>query len=149
MPQYWMIVTSKENFDITKDRDFTVQGVKSRHRKKAMEMQPGDKIMYYVTGIQKFAGIAEVTSTYFEDEDKIWKAKSKKKEEVYPWRFNIKPELILDEDDWVDSEVFKDKLEYIQKWPKEHWKLAFQGNVHNLPEADYETVKSVLQDAQS
>jgi predicted RNA-binding protein len=149
MAQYWMIVTSKENFDITKDRDFTVQGVKSRHRKKAMEMQPGDKIMYYVTGIQKFAGIAEVTSTYFEGEDKIWKAKSKKKEEIYPWRFNIKPELILDEDDWVDSEVFKDKLEYIQKWPKEHWKLAFQGNVHNLPEADYETIKSVLQDAQS
>ncbi|MCF7805255.1 MAG: EVE domain-containing protein [Candidatus Marinimicrobia bacterium] len=145
MAQYWMIVSSKENFEATKVRDFSVQGVKSRHRKKAMEMQPGDKLMYYVTGIQKFAGITEVTSTFFEGEEIIWK--SKKEGENYPWRIEIKPELILDEKDWVDSEVFKDKLQYIGKWPDKHWKLAFQGNVHSLPEEDYNTVKSILSDA--
>jgi len=143
--QYWMIVSSKDNFEATKEHDFSVQGVKSRHRKKAMEMQPGDKLMYYITGIQKFAGIAEVTSTFFEDDKPIWK--SKKKGENYPWRVEISPELILDESDWVDSEVFKDKLQYISKWPEKHWKLAFQGNVHNLPEEDYLTVKSVLNEA--
>ena len=144
-----MIVTSKENFEATQIRDFSVQGVKSRHRKKAMEMQPGDKMIYYITGVQKFAGIAEITSTYFEDEEPIWESKSKKREETYPWRVEIQPELILEEDDWVDSEVFKDKLEYIAKWPEEHWKLAFQGNVHRLPEVDYQTVKSVLTQARS
>jgi len=145
MPQYWMIVTSKENFEATRERDFSVQGVKSRHRKKAMEMQPGDKLIFYVTGLQQFAGIAEVTSEFFEGEEQIWT--SGKKDENYPWRVEIAPELILDEADWVDSEVFKDKLEHISKWPEEHWKLAFQGNVHQLPESDYHTVKSVLTDA--
>jgi len=145
MSQYWMIVSSKYNFEATKERDFTVQGVKSRHRKKAMAMQPGDKLMYYITGIQKFAGITEVTSTFFEGDEPIWK--DKKGKDNYPWRIHIKPELILDEEDWVDSDVFKDTLQYIQKWPKKHWKLAFQGNVHNLPEADYKAVKSILSEA--
>lgn len=145
MAQYWMIVSSKENFEATKARDFSVQGVKSRHRKKAMEMQPGDKLIYYITGIQKFAGIAEVASVFFEGEEEIWT--SKKKEENYPWRVEITPELILDEENWMDSEVLKEKLEHIQKWPREHWKLAFQGNVHKLPETDYKTVKSVLTEA--
>lgn len=144
MAQYWMIVTSRENYEATRDRNFTIQGVKSRHRKKAMEMQPGDKLIYYLTGIQQFAGIAEVTSTFFEDDEPIWKSKGKKKDENYPWRVHIKPERILDEDDWVDSEEFKDKLEHIKKWPAEHWKLAFQGNVHNIPAADYQTISQRL-----
>ena len=140
MAQYWIIVTSRENYEATRDRNFTIQGVKSRHRKKAMEMQPGDKLIYYVTGIQQFAGTAEVTSTFFEDDEPIWKSKGKKQDENYPWRVHIKPERILDEAGWVDSEEFKDKLEYIKKWPAEHWKLAFQGNVHNIPAADYQTI---------
>lgn len=142
MAQYWMIVTSEENFAATESRGFSMQGVKSRHRKKAMEMQPGDRLIYYITGKQQFAGIAEVTSTYFEGGEIIWH--SKKKEDSYPWRVNIKPELILPREQWVDSSIFKDKLEHIKKWPAEHWKLAFQGNVHLLPEADYRTVQSVL-----
>ncbi len=149
MANYWMIVTSKENFNATAAREFSVQGVKSRHRKKAMEMAPGDKLIYYVTGIQQFAGIAQVTSEFFEGEEMIWKSRGKKKDENYPWRVHIKPELILDEEDWVDSKVFKDTLEHIGKWPKEHWKLAFQGNVHQLQAADYETVKAVLSQQQS
>lgn len=142
MAQYWMIITSEENFAATESRSFSMQGVKSRHRKKAMQMQPGDRLIYYITGKQQFAGIAEVTSTYFEGGEIIWH--SKKKEDTYPWRVNIKPELILPRDQWVDSSVFKEKLEHIKKWPAQHWKLAFQGNVHLLPEADYRTVKSVL-----
>ncbi len=145
MPQYWMIVSSKENFEATRNRDFTVQGVKSRHRKKAMSMRPGDKLMYYITGVQKFAGITEVTSTFFEGEEPVWI--DKKGKDNYPWRVRIKPELILEESDWVDSAVFKDKLQHIQKWPEKHWKLAFQGNVHNLTQKDYNTVKSILNTA--
>lgn len=145
MAQYWMIVTSEENFAATEFRAFSIQGVKSRHRKKAMAMQPGDRLIYYITGKQQFAGIVQVTSTFFEGGEMIWH--SKKKKDTYPWRVNIKPELILDQANWVDSSVFKDKLEHIKKWPAEHWKLAFQGNVHNLQESDYEVIKSVLSDA--
>ena len=32
------------------------------------------------------------------------------------------------------------RLEYLRKWPAEHWRLGFQGNVHRLPKADYELI---------
>jgi len=142
MAQYWMIVTTEKNFEATRERNFSIQGVKSRHRKKAMAMQPGDKLVYYITGIQKFAGAAEVISTFFEGAERIWH--SKKKSELYPWRVQITPELILKKEEWVESAVFKDKLEHIKKWPEEHWKLAFQGNIHSIPESDYQTIMEVF-----
>jgi hypothetical protein len=50
-PNYWIIVGSPENFARTRARGFTVQGIKSRHRKKAEKMKPGDKIVWYLTGV--------------------------------------------------------------------------------------------------
>ena len=34
-PQYWMIVSGIGNFRASRDLGFTVQGLKSRHRRKA------------------------------------------------------------------------------------------------------------------
>src|SRR2546422_305571 len=55
---FWMLVRSADNFEATKRHGFEVQGVKSRHRKKAERMQPGDRVAYYLTGIQAFGGTA-------------------------------------------------------------------------------------------
>ena len=54
----------------------------------------------------------------------------------YPWRFATEPELVLDEADWVDAEPLKAELEHVRKWPAEHWKLAFQGQLRTAPERD-------------
>ena len=51
---YWMIVTSPENYEKTRKLRFTQQGVKSRHRRKAERMTPGDRVCWYLTGIQAF-----------------------------------------------------------------------------------------------
>ena len=63
---YWIVVGSPGNFEKTAEYGFTVQGLKSRHRKKAERMNPGDKIVYYITGKKAFAGIVTVESPYFE-----------------------------------------------------------------------------------
>ena len=65
MPNYWMIVSSAENFEISRELGFLVQGVKSRHRKKAERMEPGDRVLYYLTGVQQFGGTASITSPYY------------------------------------------------------------------------------------
>ena len=41
----------------------------------------------------------------------------------------------------MPSEAVGPGLEYVQKWPAEHWKLAFQGNLHLIPDADFETLR--------
>jgi predicted RNA-binding protein len=140
---HWMIVTSPENFARTEALKFTVQGVKSRHRKKAERMQPGDPIVYYITGEATFAGICEITSPYFEAHESIWSSPGKPDED-YPWRVKIKKVVVPPTPAPIRAEDIKNDLVFVKKWPPEHWKLAFQGNVHFLPAEDFETIKSAL-----
>src|SRR5919202_307425 len=115
-----------------------VQGIKSRHRKKAERMKPGDKIVYYLTGRKAFAGIATVTSPYFESHERIWESGDPKKAvEDYPFRVEIAPDVILPVEDAVLAEPIARQMTYVAKWPAENWTLAFQGNVHEIGEADY------------
>lgn len=92
----WIIVGSPDNYAATREQGFSVQGIKSRHRKKAETMQPGDRIVWYITGHKAFAGYATITSTYFEDHTPIWKSRDPKKDaEDYPFRVNIAPVVTL------------------------------------------------------
>ena len=97
---YWIVVGSPENFRIAIDRGFDLFGFKSTRRKATSEMQPGDKLIFYLTGMMRFGGIATVTSESFEDHTPIFQ--SKKPDEDYPFRVQTEAELILDEDDWLD-----------------------------------------------
>ena len=139
---YWMLVSSAENFEVSRSLGFTIQGMKSRHRKKAEKMQPGDKILYYLTGVQQFGGTATITSPYVEDHSPIWN--SKKKGEDYPLRVQIKPDLILDPNQFIDAKDIVPQMEYVKRWPAEHWHLAFQGNVHLLSEGDFRLIEGQL-----
>jgi hypothetical protein len=144
-PRYWIIVGSPDNFAKTAERNFTVQGMKSRHRKKAERMSPGDKIIFYLTGKKAFAAIATVTSQYFESHERIWESGDPKKAaEDYPFRVEIKPDLVLDEDDYADAQPLAARMSYTKKWPAKTWTLAFQGNVHQIGEDDYELIRSEL-----
>ncbi len=143
---YWMLVSSPENFEISRSLGFDLAGMKSRHRKKAVDVRVGDKVIFYMTKIGCFGGTAEVIGEYYEDTKKIWT--SDKPNEIYPFRFKIKPEIILNVENFVKSDVVGQDMEYTKKWPKEHWKLAFQGNVHRLPEHDYLLIKKTLESVQ-
>ena len=139
----WCLTTSPDNFSATAARNWTVQGIKSRRRRTAEELQPGDKLVYYLTRHVAFGGIVEVTSTFFEDHEPIW---SSKPGEDYPWRVSITPEVVhTDPQDWVRVEDVKDALEFPRRWPEDHWRLAFQGNIREWPVSDYEVVRSALQ----
>lgn len=136
----WLIVGSAENFEISQSHGFTVQGIKSRHRKKAGLIHPGDRMIYYLTGLQVLAGIVRVTSQFYEDHTPIWTCSSRGGE-VYPWRFRTEPELILDKTQYLPTVEVHEQLEYLKKWPPAHWRLGFQGNVHHWPMADYLLVR--------
>jgi predicted RNA-binding protein len=145
-PTYWIIVGSIDNFRRSADLGFTVQGMKSRHRKKAERMKPGDRIIYYVTGLKAFAGIATITSNYFESHDQIWKSGDPKKDaEDYPFRVKIEPDVILPETDFVAAEGVARQMTYVSKWPAENWTLAFQGNVHEIGESDYALIRQGIE----
>lgn len=145
-PTYWIIVGSIENCRRTAEHRFTLQGIKSRHRKKAERMKPGDKIVYYITGIKAFGGISTIRSPYFESHEVIWKSGDPTKEaEDYPFRVETTPDLVIPETDFVLAEGVARRMSYVSKWPAEHWTLAFQGNVHEIGRGDYELIRDELE----
>lgn len=145
MPSYWIVVSGQANFEKTKKLGFELQGFKSRQRRKAERMAEGDKLIWYITKEMAFAGYATITGPFFEDHEPIWEGK--KEGEDYPWRVPIRKELVLDPDDWVDAEGIARQMTYVSKWPPEHWRLAFQGNLHEIPKEDFERIKAALEQA--
>jgi len=140
----WILTGSLENFRINVERGFDVIGFKERRRLQAQEFEPGEEIVFYVTGVQAFGGIARVTSDMFEDRTPIWPQGKKKKPEPYPWRVEAEPVLVLDEDDFVPAEEFVGELEHIAKWPADHWHLAFQGQLRTIGAADAKLLRERL-----
>src|SRR5918999_5186580 len=98
-------------------------------------IEPGDRIVLYVTGVQAFGAIVRVTGEMYEDRTKIWPGKPGKPD-PYPWRFETEPELVLDDEDHVPAEELACELEHCRKWPREHWTLAFQGQLRTVSEKD-------------
>jgi predicted RNA-binding protein len=137
---YWIVVGSPENFEIARSRGFDLFGFKSTRRRESADMRPGDKLVFYLTGVMKFGGIATVTSEVYEDHAPIFKSE-KKPGEDYPYRVKTEPDRLHDKDQWLDVKDFATRLEMTRR-RGEHWRLAFQGNLHKISEEDYEAISS-------
>ncbi len=134
-PKTWILTGSPENFAVTRERGFTLIGLKERRRNQALEMEAGDRIVFYLTKVGRFAGSVRITGELFEDRAPVWPGKPGKAD-AYPWRFSTEPEVVLADDAFVPADELKDDLEHIRKWPPEHWKLAFQGQLRTVSDAD-------------
>jgi len=109
-----MIVSSPDNFRKTREHGFSIQGLKSRHRRRVETMRVGDRLLYYVTGRMGFAATVTVASP------------------------------MLEEFDWVPAKEIAYRLDYVRKWPPEHWTLAFQGHIHALPRTDFAIIEDEI-----
>ncbi|MBI2766063.1 MAG: EVE domain-containing protein [Chloroflexi bacterium] len=146
MARYWIVVGGPEVFETTRAMGFTRHGFKSTRRVMTQRIQPGDKLAFYVTGRKQFAALAEVTSPVEEEQTRIW-SNSKKPGEMYPYRANIKPLVTVDEARWLDAEPYHERFTWTQKWPRAHWTLAYQGNLHEIPKEDFDLLEADMKRA--
>ncbi len=135
MARTWILTGSPENHAATREHGFAAIGLKERNRNRALEIAPGDRIVFYATRVKAFAGSVRVEGELYEDQAKIWPGKPGKVD-PYPWRFPTSPELVLEEPDWVPAESLADELQHVRKWPREHWTLAFQGQIRSVSDHD-------------
>jgi predicted RNA-binding protein len=142
----WILTCSLDNFRATREHGFTVIGAKEGRRRMAEQIEQGDRIVLYVTGVQAFGAIVRVTGQMYEDRTKIWPGKPGKAD-PYPWRFETEPELVLDEDGFVPAVELAGELEHVRKWPAEHWQLAFQGQLRIVSDADSKRIERRLRQA--
>jgi hypothetical protein len=132
---YWMLVTDQPNYEATCARGFAMQGIDTKNRRKAVRMAPDDRIVYYLADRKAFTAVATVTSSHFESHERIWRGRTER--EDFPNRVNIRADIVLDEDIWVDALQIGPTLEYVKKWAPEDWPLAFEGMLHIIPQRDF------------
>lgn len=133
----WILTGSPENFAVTRELGFTIIGMKERRRRQALEMERDDRIVFYLTRVMAFAASARIAGEMWEERTPLWPGKAGNAD-PYPWRFELEPELELEAELWIPAESLVDELEHIGKWPREHWKLAFQGQLRTVSEHDGE-----------
>jgi EVE domain len=142
----WILTGSVDNFRATRQRGFSVVGAKEGRRRMAEQIEPGDRIVFYVTGVQAFGGVVRVTGGMYEDRKKIWPGKPGNPD-PYPWRFATEPEVVLDEDAFVPAADLARDLEHVRKWPADHWQLAFQGQLRAVSDADADLLRRRIREA--
>ena len=106
-------MTTQENLDITRARGFSMQGVDTKNRRKAVRMGPEDRVLYYVSDKKGIAATATVTSDSFEDHEPIWK--HHREQETFPHRVEIEADVVVEQTDYVDGYQVGPTLEYVKK----------------------------------
>jgi hypothetical protein len=61
-----------ENHAATAAHRFDVIGLEERNRNRALEIEPGDRIVLYMRRAKAFAGSIRVEGELYEDREKIW-----------------------------------------------------------------------------
>ncbi|MDQ8047281.1 MAG: hypothetical protein AAGC46_20250 [Solirubrobacteraceae bacterium] len=146
VPTTWILTASVENHLATEAHGFSVIGIKERNRNRALEIEIGDQIVFYLTKVMSFAGAVRVTGDLFEDREKIWPGQPRNPD-AYPWRMATENLVALPREAWIPAERLKDDLEHVQKWPAEHWKLAFQGQLRVVSDHDTDLLMGHLNSA--
>lgn len=139
-----MITLSPENYRVTRNRGFSLLGLRTRHRKKAERMTPGDRVLYYVLEERVFPATATVSSAYFEDRGVLW-VNRERRDDPYPFRVHTRPGVVLEPWEALEAQDLAPRLLYVKRWPPEYWYLALHGDVHLLSAQDYQLVEREMQ----
>jgi hypothetical protein len=131
----YVLTGSAENLAVTRELGYTLIGLKQGRRRQAEAIVAGDRIVLYITRVMAFAASMRVTGELFEDRKPLWPGKPGKVD-PYPWRFSCEPEWAPEESAWVPAETLVEELEHIGRWPREHWRLAFQGQIRPVSQHD-------------
>lgn len=142
----WLLVSSPENFEKNRALGFRQAAMKSRHRRKWERVAAGDRVLFYLTGVKAIGGECRVTGAPFESHERIWGSASRPNED-YPWRIPTEPVVTLEPGRFVPAEPLARQMEYPRRWPPDNWTLAFQGNVHELSDADADLLERGLKEA--
>ena len=146
MPTYWIVVGTPENFEIAMKRGFDLVGFKSTRRSESSQMKVGDKLIFYMTGVKQFGGLATITSESYEDHKKIF-ASEKKATEDFPFRVRTKPEIVLKEGQRLSVPDYVPLLDMTRRGAMKSWGMAFQGNLHRISDHDYKLIEKAMRDA--
>jgi predicted RNA-binding protein len=143
MRSYWLCLFTGSTWQEFLDAGGGVSGFRERRWRTVQQIKPGDYLLCYLTGISRWIGLLEVTSSPFKDATPIWK------DEDFPCRVRVKVLMTLTPETAVPILDLKDRLSIFRDLSSAHaWTGHFRGSPTRWNAPDAEVVIEALQHAQ-
>jgi hypothetical protein len=130
MPErgYWLDLFTPQTWDEFVKAGSSVSGFRESRWPYVQKIQKGDYLLCYLTGIGRWVGVLEVTSTKpFKDSTPVWK------DDVFPCRVKVKPVVELDPETAVPVRDMKNVLSAFKTAKSDSYSLAWTGKFRGSP----------------
>lgn len=132
---YYMIITTKEDYKKDLENNFKFLGFPARNKKSVEKFNIGDKVVFYVTKISSFAATVEITGESFYSTKQVWTDEY----DVWPYRVESQKEYAISEEEkMIYIKDIWDNLEFIKN--KQKWGSQVQGSFRKISEHDYKVI---------
>lgn len=121
---YWLDLFTGATWQEFLDTGAKVSGFRESRWKTVQRVRPGDYLLCYLTGISRFIGVLEATSSGFIDHAPIWK------DEDFPARLHVKTVAILTPETAVPILQLREILSFFKEHPTGS---AWTGHVRGSP----------------
>ncbi|GAB3789841.1 hypothetical protein GCM10028818_59140 [Spirosoma horti] len=141
---YYIDLFSPETFEAFTNSDRTVSGFRERQQGVASKLNPGDKLICYVTKLSRWVGILEVSSKHFLNDSPLFVQIN----DPFVVRFEVKSTvyLPLDKGIPIDSDVCWNNLSFTKQLPKKSlaWTGMVRGSLRKIEDADGMYLENIL-----
>jgi hypothetical protein len=141
---YYIDLFSPDTFEAFISSDRSVSGFRERQESIAAKLNPGDKLICYVTKLSRWVGILEVTSKYFIDDTPIFVPVN----DPFTIRFNVNTAALvpLEKGIPIDSDICWNSLSFTKRLPRKSlaWTGMVRGSLRKIEDADGSYLEKIL-----
>lgn len=143
---YFLDLFSPETYEAFTRSDRSVSGFRRRHLKAAQRVNPGDKLVCYMTKLSRWCGLLEVTGGPFTDEKPIFYPEG----DPFVIRFHVRPSVWLPVDKAIpiyDGAVW-DRLSFTQGQTRgtPTWTGSVRTSLVQMSQEDGQLIERLLVD---
>jgi hypothetical protein len=141
---YYIDLFSPETYQAFTNSNRNISGFRSRQRGIAASINPGDKLVCYITRISRWVGILEISDKYFIDDKPVFM------QTIDPFiiRFNIKPRVWLSIENAIpiENDICWNNLSFTKKHSKKTsvWTGMIRSSLRKLDDIDGEYLENIL-----
>jgi restriction system protein len=134
---YWLDLFTVQTYEEFQKAGAKVSGFRERQWNRCQRIQPGDKLLCYLTGISRWVGVVNVTGAAYRSEDRIWEM------EVFPVRLPVEAEILLPPEHGIPHQSLMPSLHS----PAKAWAGLLRGSPNLLKAEDGQAIVEAIQKA--
>src|SRR4051812_47431721 len=135
---YWLDLFTVRTYEEFQKAGAKVSGFREGRRQVCEQVQPGDKLLCYITGISRWAGVLLVTKPIYLAEDRIWDM------DLFPVRLGVEAEVLLPPEHGIPHQSLQPSLHS----PARSWSGFLRGSPTRLLKEDAEVIIDAIRRAE-